>query len=77
MKTMPAGAFKVHCLSVMDEVQLKRETVLITKHGKPVAKLVPAGKDADEIYGFLAGKGSIARDVVAPALTAREWGKLK
>lgn len=77
MKTMPAGAFKVHCLSVMDEVQLKRETVLITKHGKPVAKLVPAGKDADEIYGFLAGKGSITRDVVAPALTAREWGKLK
>jgi len=29
----------------MDEVQSKREAVLITKRGKPVAKLVPAGED--------------------------------
>ncbi len=41
MKTMAAGAFKVHCLKVMDEVQSKRQAVLITKRGKPVAKLVP------------------------------------
>ena len=40
MKKMAAGSFKVHCLAVMDEVQAKRESVLITKHGKPVAKLV-------------------------------------
>ncbi len=77
MKTMPAGKFKVHCLSVMDEVQSKRETVLITKHGKPVAKLVPAGKEDDGIYGFLSGKGAIAGDVVAPALSDEEWGNLK
>jgi len=77
MKTMPAGTFKIHCLSVMDEVQAKRETVLITKHGKPVAKLVPADKRQDEIYNFLAGKGSIKGDVVSPALSARDWGKLK
>ena len=41
MKKMAAGSFKVHCLAIMDEVQSKRETVVITKHGKPVAKLVP------------------------------------
>ena len=33
MKTMAAGAFKVHCLKVMDEVQKKRETIVITKRG--------------------------------------------
>ncbi len=77
MKTMAAGAFKVHCLSVMDEVQAKRESVLITKHGKPVAKLVPADTDADDIYNFLAGKGAITGDVVSPALSDKEWGKLK
>ena len=38
MKKMAAGSFKVHCLAVMDEVQANRETVVITKHGKPVAK---------------------------------------
>ena len=40
MKKMAAGKFKVHCLAIMDEVQSKREAVLITKRGKPVAKLV-------------------------------------
>jgi prevent-host-death family protein len=77
MKKMAAGSFKVHCLSVMDEVQAKRETVLITKHGKPVAKLVPADKDTDDIYGFLAGKGSVVGNVIAPALSGDEWGDLK
>jgi prevent-host-death family protein len=77
MKIMAAGSFKVHCLSVMDEVQAKRETVLITKHGKPVAKLIPADKDSDDIYGFLAGKGKITGDVVAPAMSDDDWGDLK
>lgn len=77
MKTMAAGTFKIHCLSVMDEVQAKRETILITKHGRPVAKLVPADKDTDDIYNFFAGKGSITGDVVAPAISGKEWGRLK
>lgn len=77
MKKMAAGSFKIHCLAVMDEVQAKRETVLITKHGKPVAKLVPADQEADDIYNFLAGKGAIAGDVVAPAIALEEWRELK
>ncbi len=60
----------------MDEVQAKREIVVITKHGKPVAKLVPINTDKDEIFGFLAGKGKVTGDVVSPALTAEEWGEL-
>jgi prevent-host-death family protein len=77
MKKMAAGSFKVHCLAVMDEVQAKRETVLITKHGKPVAKLVPARKGSDDIYNFLAGKGAVAGDVVLPAISPDDWGELK
>ena len=76
MKTMPAGVFKARCLAVMDEVQKKRETVLITKHGKPVAKLVPAGTDADDIYNFFAGKIKVTGDIVAPVLSLEEWGDL-
>jgi prevent-host-death family protein len=76
MKTMAAGKFKVHCLAVMDEVQSKREGVIITKRGKPVAKLVPVGNEKDEIYGFLKGKGKILRDIVSPVLTPEEWGDL-
>jgi len=77
MKKMAAGSFKIHCLSVMDEVQAKRETIVITKRGRPVAKLVPADQNADEIYNFLAGKGTITGDVVSPVISPDEWGKLK
>jgi prevent-host-death family protein len=77
MKKMAAGSFKTNCLAVMDEVQAKHETVVITKRGKPVAKLVPVKTETDEIYDFLAGKGTVAGDVVSPALSPKEWGKLK
>lgn len=77
IKKMAAGSFKAKCLAIMDEVQSKRETVVITKRGKPVAKLVPITGETDEIYNFFAGKGSIEGDVVSPALSAREWGKLR
>ena len=76
MKKMGAGIFKANCLAVMDEVQAKRETIVITKHGKPVAKLVPINTDKDEIFGFLAGKGEVTGDIVSPALTPEEWGEL-
>jgi prevent-host-death family protein len=77
MKTMPAGSFKTNCLAVMDEVQAKHETVIITKRGKPVAKLVPVNAESDELYNFLSGKGNVAGDVVSPAVSAEEWGELK
>jgi prevent-host-death family protein len=75
MKTIPAGSFKAHCLALMDEVKAKRETVVITKHGEPVAKLVPVERETDEIFGFFRGKGSITGDVVSPVLH-KEWGNL-
>jgi prevent-host-death family protein len=74
---MAAGSFNANCLAVLDQVQATRETVVITKHGKPAAKLVPIAKDTDEIYNFLAGKGAIVGDVVSPALSPEEWARLK
>jgi prevent-host-death family protein len=76
MKTMPAGKFKVHCLRVMDEVQAKRQAVIITKRGKPVAKLVPIENEKDDIFGFFKGKIEIKGDVVSPAFGPEEWGDL-
>jgi prevent-host-death family protein len=77
MKKMAAGSFKANCLAVPDQVPATHETVVITKHGKPVAKLVPIAKNTDEIYNFLAGKGAIVGDVVSPALSPEEWARLR
>jgi prevent-host-death family protein len=77
MKTIPAGKFKANCLAIMDDVKARHETVVITKHGEPVAKLVPVTSDVDDIFGFFSGKGSISGDVLAPALSPEEWGSLR
>ena len=78
MKTIPAGKFKAQCLAIMDEVQAKRQAVVITKRGKAVAKLVPVEQEKDDIFGFLKGKGKIEikGDIIAPAFTPEEWGDL-
>lgn len=76
MKTIAAGAFKANCLAVMDEVKNKRVSVLITKRGKPVAKLVPVEPQDDEMIGFLRGKVTVVGDVVSPALSHKEWSSL-
>jgi len=77
-KTIPAGTFKARCLAIMDEVASKRESVIITKRGKPVAKLVPVEKERDDIFGFFNGKGTIEikGDIVSPILSPEEWGDL-
>jgi len=77
-KTIPAGQFKARCLAIMDEVQAKRQAVVITKRGKPVAKLVPVEKQKDDIFGFMKGKGTveIKGDIISPVLTPEEWGDL-
>ena len=73
MRRITAASFKAKCFAVLDEVQTKRETILITKRGKPVARLVPVNEGPDEIFNFFAGRGVIAGDVVSPALSSREW----
>jgi len=76
MKTMAAGSFKARCLAVMDEVQAKRETIVITKRGKPVVKLVPADAEKDDIFGLYKGKVKIHGDIVGPIISPEEWGDL-
>ena len=71
MKKITVSAFSANCLAIVDEVCTKRRTVVITKRGKPVAKLVPVSAGADDIYNFLAGKGRIKGDIIAPVLTIR------
>ena len=75
MTTMAAGKFKAKCLAVIDEVQSKRISVVVTKHGKPVAKMVPL-EIADEEHPLDAfkypGKIEIHGDIVSPLYSDAE-----
>ncbi|HEY7649110.1 MAG TPA: type II toxin-antitoxin system Phd/YefM family antitoxin [Methylomirabilota bacterium] len=73
MKRMPAGEFKAHCLRVMEEVKAYRTSVIITKKGRPVAKLVPSDEPAPEVFGCMAGTADVAGDLEAPVVPVRAW----
>jgi prevent-host-death family protein len=77
MKTMAAGKFKAQCLKVMDEVNLTREPVVITKKGRPVAKLVPSDPPAEYFFGSLAGIIEIVGDIESPAEPPEAWESLR
>ncbi len=78
MKTVPAGEFKQTCLRLLDEVGVSGEPILITKRGKPVARLMPVRPDRPEDWsGALRERGRIAGDLVAPALDPGEWSALR
>jgi prevent-host-death family protein len=69
---IPAGQFKATCLRVMDRVRRTRESVVITKRGKPVARLGPIAEEATvPLFGYLAGTVTIRGDVIGP--TGETW----
>jgi prevent-host-death family protein len=66
MKTIAAGEFKARCLTLMEDVRSTREPLIITKRGKPVAKLVPADDTKDDFIGRLEGVFRIVGDIESP-----------
>lgn len=82
-REIPAGEFKAKCLKLMDEVQATGAELVITKRGKPVAKLVPAAREAAttslvEALGCMKGSITILGDIVSPVLEddwEEEWLK--
>ena len=77
MQTVAAGVFKAKCLALMDEVKSRRESVLITKNGKPVARLVPVEEERSSIFGFLKGEVEIVGEVDVPLIPQEDWKRLK
>lgn len=78
VRSMAAGEFKTHCLRVMDQVQREREAVIITKKGRPVAKLVPIEGDASRsVFGCLAEDFEIVGDIVSPIFATKDWEATK
>jgi prevent-host-death family protein len=68
MKTIGAAQFKEQCLALLDEVA--PEGIVITKHGKPVAKLIPIEVESAALIGSLEGKIVIKGDLVS---TGERW----
>ena len=65
-REIAAGEFKAKCLKLMDEVAVQRTPIVITKRGKPIARLVPVDEAPVELFGRMAGTIKIVGDIVGP-----------
>jgi prevent-host-death family protein len=63
-KSINASDFKARCLRVLDDVQATRTEVVITKRGKPVARLCPIGPARGSLRGAWKGMVRIRGDIV-------------
>jgi prevent-host-death family protein len=65
-KVIGAARFKEQCLALLDSVG--PEGIVVTKHGVPVAKLVPIETESTELLGALRGKLKIKGDILTTGL---------
>ncbi len=61
-----ASEFKARCLEIMDEVERTGAEVVITKHRRPVARLVPARGEVGGFCGSLKGAIAYQGDLISP-----------
>lgn len=61
MREIGAAKFKEQCLALLD--QLDADGLIITKHGRPVARVVPYGSESADLIGSLRHKVTIRGDV--------------
>lgn len=80
-REIAAGEFKAKCLAIIDDVNKSGQEVIITKRGKPTAKLIPFDEDnADSLFGRLKGIVRIVGDpddLVKPIIPPEDWDMLK
>ena len=66
MRTVKASEFKARCLKLMDEVAQSGETIVITKHGKPISQLSSYRVKPKSLFGALKGSLRIKGDLISP-----------
>ena len=69
-ESVPAAEFKARCLEFVTQVRERHVEYVVTRHGHPVAKLVPAGDAPASAIGFLRGTVVGAGDIVSPDFDA-------
>ena len=65
-KYVAAADFKANCLRLMDEVAQQRRPIIITKRGRPVAKLVQVETETIDLFGRMVGSIKICGDIINP-----------
>lgn len=70
MRTLPAGKFKDRCPKLLDEVARRRTPVIVTKWGRPVARLMPLPLRTGARAAMVAGRGASGARETGPGYAA-------
>ncbi len=75
MKEVAISEFKAKCLAMLEEVQKTKESLLVTKFGKPVAEVNPPSPTQEERswVGSMKGEIKFLGDIVAPVFDESDW----
>ncbi len=65
-RTISAAEFKAKCLDVLDRVAELGEPVVVTKRGRPVARVVPLLNRPQRLWGAMRGEIEVRGDIVSP-----------
>ncbi|MXZ73469.1 MAG: type II toxin-antitoxin system prevent-host-death family antitoxin [Acidobacteria bacterium] len=65
-QTIKASEFKARCLKLMDEVAASGQEIVISKNGRPVARLAPYRTRPRSLFGIDKGKIAILGDIIEP-----------
>ncbi|MBZ5597775.1 MAG: type II toxin-antitoxin system Phd/YefM family antitoxin [Acidobacteriia bacterium] len=78
MKEVAISEFKAKCLDLLDQVQKTRKPLRITRHGKPVAEVVPPTSTAPPDWmGSMKESIEILGDIISPANEEGDWEALR
>ena len=64
--TVSTSELKARCSKIIEDVARRRTPVLITKRGRPLAKIVPLDGERESLFGFAKGCITVRGDIVAP-----------
>ena len=74
-REIKASEFKAKCLALIDEVSQTGESVVITKRGKRLVRVIPERPATKNAYGILKGQIKITGDIISPIDV--EWDAMK
>jgi prevent-host-death family protein len=74
MNDVSISEFKAKCLGLIEQVHKTRQPLRITRHGRPVAEVIPAGPDRKRKFlGDMVGTAVIVGDIVSPVIDLNEF----
>ena len=73
MDDISISEFKAKCLGLIEQVHKTRQPLRITRHGRPVAEVIPAGPDRKRKFlGDMLGTVEIIGDIVSPVIDLKD-----